>query len=53
MFTKRSKICAIKIFEGPTDVLVLSTHKSNNIPMIVNSQGKSRLNSEVSLCGGP
>jgi len=35
------------------DVLVLSTYKSSNNPMLVNIQGKSGLESEVSSCGGP
>ena len=37
----------------PPDVLVLSNKKSSNKPMLVNSQGKSRLENEVSSCGGP
>ena len=54
MFTKRSKICALKMLLGdPPDVLVLSNKKSSNKPMLVNSQGKSRLENEVSSCGGP
>ena len=44
LLTKRSKICALKMLLGdPPDVLVLSTFKSRNNPMLVNIQGKSRL----------
>ena len=49
MFTKRSKICALKILKGTKpNVLVLSTFKSSNNPMLVSSQGKFRLDSEAS-----
>ena len=35
------------------DVLVLSTYNPSNYPILVNIQGKSRLESEVFSCGGP
>ena len=53
MCTIRSKICSLKIIKGPTDVLVISTFNSSNNPMLVNTLGKSRLESEVSSCGDP
>ena len=49
ILTKKSKICALKMLLGDTpDVLVLSTFNWRNNPMLVNNQGKSRLESEVS-----
>ena len=52
MFTKRSKICALKMILGP-DVLVLSTFKSSNNPIVVNYQGKSKLESESYILFSP
>ena len=48
-YGKKVKIYALKKLLGATsDVLVLSTYRSSNNPMLVNSQGKFRLESELS-----
>ena len=41
------------MLKGPTEVLVLSSYSTYNIPMLVNTQGKSRQESEIFSCGGP